>query len=663
MPTARMRDDGVLTPFLVQQDTLDTYGASYQLLPWLEASFRYAIFNPGDKIRSSDGLEDRSFEVKARLLEEKRYFPQVAIGLRDLFGTGVFAGEYVVASKRFGALDVTGGFGWGRFSDRATLRNPLRLLSNSFRTRKGFDRGDQGQPIDGTFFRGEDVGFFGGVEYRFDRFGVDLLAEYSSDAFERSERKGTIDEASPFNYGIRWRPQPGLALTLSHQLGQDVVLGLSASIDTKALPPVKRARGIWKSEVERSAAEDAITTQSWYERLLFDIERSGLLLLGADVQQRNSVVWLEIENIDYALAADAVRTALELAEIHLPSNVHTINVLINRDGIANGAVSYRRRPREVSAQAVRIDDSAIVDVISPRLLGPSPRHLTRFRKPNFNTTLELSSRFQVMDPDDPLRYQIFGRVGVAGDLGADFYLRAAIAVDLYNDFGDISRTSNSVLPRVRSDVARYLQEGDTGIASLYLERRGMIADDVSYRTYAGILEDMYSGVGGEILWQPFPSRFAFGLSATWVTQRDFDRDFGHQKFETTVGHASVYWDSPIADYDVAVHMGRYLARDKGATFELRRTLDNGWMIGAWATFTDVSFEDFGEGSFDKGLFFRIPFNSMLPGNTRGAYATALRLLQRDGGQRLEDFGTTLWWDSRDTRTDALVRTRSRMVPR
>ena len=35
--------------------------------------------------------------------------------------------------------------------------------------------------------------------------------------------------------------------------------------------------------------------------------------------------------------------------------------------------------------------------------------------------------------------------------------------------------------------------------------------------------------------------------------------------------------------------------------------NKGIEIGAFATFTDVSFDEFGEGSFDKGIFFRIPF--------------------------------------------------------
>jgi hypothetical protein len=47
----------------------------------------------------------------------------------------------------------------------------------------------------------------------------------------------------------------------------------------------------------------------------------------------------------------------------------------------------------------------------------------------------------------------------------------------------------------------------------------------------------------------------------------------------------------------------------GATFEIQKRFANGWSIGAFATLTDVPFEVFGEGSFDKGLIFRVPLDA------------------------------------------------------
>ena len=114
---------------------------------------------------------------------------------------------------------------------------------------------------------------------------------------------------------------------------------------------------------------------------------------------------------------------------------------------------------------------------------------------------------------------------------------------------------------------------------------------------------------------------------------------------------------------MAVHAGRYLAQDVGVTFEARRTFDSGFSIGAFLTRTNTSALEYGQGGFDKGLSFRFPFNAFLAGNTRRSYATIIRSLERDGGRRLENFGSTLWWDIRSYQHNRLYDLISRMVPR
>ena len=95
---------------------------------------------------------------------------------------------------------------------------------------------------------------------------------------------------------------------------------------------------------------------------------------------------------------------------------------------------------------------------------------------------------------------------------------------------------------------------------------------------------------------------------------------------------------------------------------MRRTFDNGFSIGGFFTRTDVPAELFGEGSFDKGFYFKIPLNSLFPGNSKRAYAFIMRPLERDGGRRLEDFSGALWFARRNVRYDALSNNRLRMVP-
>jgi hypothetical protein len=274
--------------------------------------------------------------------------------------------------------------------------------------------------------------------------------------------------------------------------------------------------------------------------------------------------------------------------------------------------------------------------------------------------VNLDNRVQLFDPDDPARYQLYAKVGIGMALPRSWDLIGAYGVDITNNFDESTRDSDSVIQKVRSDVVKYLTEGDTGLDSLYVQKRGNLWKDTYFRVFGGVLESMYSGVGGEVLYQPFQSRLAFGLSANWVRQRDFDKTFKHLDYQTETAFASAYWATPFYNFDVAVHAGKYLARDVGATLEVRRTFDNGWMVGLWATRTNVSAEDFGEGSFDKGLFFKIPLNGFLGSSSRSSYATRVRPIQRDGGQYLEDFTGSIWWQTRGARFDALSGSKDRL---
>ena len=73
--------------------------------------------------------------------------------------------------------------------------------------------------------------------------------------------------------------------------------------------------------------------------------------------------------------------------------------------------------------------------------------------------------------------------------------------------------------------------------------------------------------------------------------------------------------------------GEYLAGDIGSTIELSRTFRSGVKFGAFATLTDVSAQNFGEGSFDKGIFFNIPIYGNLINYT-------WRPLTKDPGAKL-----------------------------
>ena len=119
----------------------------------------------------------------------------------------------------------------------------------------------------------------------------------------------------------------------------------------------------------------------------------------------------------------------------------------------------------------------------------------------------------------------------------------------------------------------------------------------------------------------------------WAQKRDFDQQFGFQDYDAATGHVSAYYDFGNG-FQGQLDVGQYLAGDVGATVSLSRRFDNGWEVGAYATRTDATFEDFGEGSFDKGLRFVIPTEWFRGEPSRASRAIDMRSLSRDGGARL-----------------------------
>ena len=668
IPSARFSPDATLTATISIDDVFDSYNLTYQATPWLEGTFRYAIFNPRSVSDSEDNLRDRSYEVKLRLLRETAVVPQLAVGVRDILGTGRLEGEYLVASKSSGPVDVSVGLGWGRLGQRGGFPNPLGSIAESLKERPIQSTGGAfgGEARGQSFFRG-DVAFFGGLAYQIPNRPIKILVEYSSDDYIREVKLGTLTSPDPWNFGLRWESDRNTSVSLTWLRGDAFGINLSTKLDTKANPPSRRGPKFYSSLASRalSRAPENLDLNSWYDRMLFDYERSGLGLHSASLRQGSKVARIEMSNSTYALMSDAISKALTLAESHLPARVTSLDIMLRENGYIAPTLEYRLQrltadPLGFSRKSPREDKTSRIYILEGRR-DSIPSNATDYGYPKLSLGADLSARVQLMDPDAPLRGQVYAKLSGRASLANNIDIWAVYSQDIYNDFST-DRASNSRIQKVRSDVNRYLTEGRSGIDQLYAEYHKSATPSLHYRAYAGILEAMYGGAGLEVLFAPFKSRLALGATVNYLRQRGFEKNFEFLDYKTVTGYLSLFYATPFYNVDAAVHAGRYLGKDRGYTFEARRAFDDGFSLGGFFTRTNVSAEDFGEGSFDKGLFFRIPFNGLLPGNTRSAFATIIRPLERDGGRRLEDFSGSIWFNQRATRYDSLDRQKKRMVP-
>jgi hypothetical protein len=273
--------------------------------------------------------------------------------------------------------------------------------------------------------------------------------------------------------------------------------------------------------------------------------------------------------------------------------------------------------------------------------------------PHFGWGLFPQFREALFDPNQPFGVQFVAVADAWLEVAQGLSLSGSLEASLYDDF-NTARKSDSLLPHVRSDFLKYFTQGKTGIGHLDVEYRFRLTPTIFATVKGGYLESMFAGGGGEILWRPQGARWALGADIYQVWQRDFDRLFGVQHYRQTTGHVSLYYDSPWYDLNFQLRAGRYLAGDRGFTVQVTRRFSTGVEIGAFFTKTNVSAQQFGEGSFDKGIIIRIPLGWVAPLETQSEIAMDLRPVQRDGGQTLAG-DATLYEETRATSQGEMIK--------
>ena len=724
MPSARTMSDGEFAVTLAQGPESFRTSLSFQVFPWMEASFRYSRINNYFALEDKD-LLDRSFSLKLRLVDESEYFPAIAVGVQDIVGTGIYGGEYVAASKAFGDFDVTLGLGWGRLGSAAMFRNPFSYIDDRFDDRPVYDPNvDQGgRPLFNSVFRGRDVSLFGGVVWQTPIDGLQAIVEYSGDKYRDEAARGVFEPKSQINFGLAYRLDALLEATASYLYGDTFSFRMTLRFDptTETMkvfdkppvppsvrPPEQRPRNLTRGVPGKDTPvidltglrgiQYASASSDWS---LDDHVRTGNALLaeaegapqpGSMQEIMTSGRWndvpamrqqivdglvklakeqsLGLEAID--LKADYVavfyentRYGRETDEIHrllrvlttLPPSVEYFYLTSMANGFPSTEVLVARSDYERAVQQFATVDNLIdYTRISAGGMGvPDDAVKLGDPYPRFDWSITPLPRVLVFDQNDPFNFGLTLRLKGSVTFEDGWSVSGAWTSDLVDTIKD-PKPGNSVLPHVRTDFRLYRDEGQHGIESLMVQKTGKLSPEVFYQVKAGLLEDMYGGVGGEIVWRPAGEDWALGADLYYLKQRDFDRMFAFRDYDVVTGHVSLYWQNAFwRGVNVNVHVGRYLAGDYGATFEITRKFDSGVEIGAYATLTDVPFDEFGEGSFDKGLIIRVPFGWIAPFNTKYETSTYLSSLVRDGGQRLYDVNP-LWDSLRETSEPEIRRT-------
>jgi hypothetical protein len=570
MPTARFYDESSYGYTLYNGDPDQKITMTSFPYDWMEASFFYT--NIQDKPYPGfpdEDYKDKGFNFKLRLKEEGA-LPAIAIGINDIAGTGYYSSEYIVGSYGISNMDFHFGLSWGTLNNsKNSIKNPLGKINSQFYNRPTDHEDNGGQFQPSRYFSGEKTSPFMGISYA---LNSKVLIKLETDNTKTPGRVGYEKAKSVFSFGIDYAVSNNFTIGIANERNNY----FSAKFVYKNNPKESIKKYEYKKSKNIGPQDDK------YKKLIKNIQNNGI---GVNkIIESSSTIGLELTQFTHT-NLDIIEEIISSASVDsgikkdIKTDIRIANLQAKNDFdenlINNSQILYERNKstRFISKNSI---------VIKPFLAS---------REEFFKGALLLENNSEYIIKDN-------------------FFFSSNIKFALADNFDDLTIPPVDTYPaQVRSDVKDYLRNIDEGI----IIGRAQFDYHLTPKKYhhlmltAGLLEEMFSGYGGEYLYFKNNSNFAIGIEVFNVKKRDYRMRFGTLDYENTTYSLNLYHRNyDLIPYDMKVSYGEYLAGDKGSTIEFSRSFINGTKFGVFASFTDVTSEQFGDGTFDNGIFFNIP---------------------------------------------------------
>jgi hypothetical protein len=635
VPTARMAADGSLSVNYTDNEEYRFWSASLQLFPWMEATVRYTdtrtrLYSPVPTFSGDQTLKDKGIDVKFRLLKESYYSPNLSIGIKDMGGTGLFSSEFIAASKAIGPFDFHVGLGWGYLGTGDNIDNPFCKVSEAFCSRGEGYSGRGGKVEFGKFFKGT-TSFFGGVEYYTPIDGLIVKLEYEGKNYI-NDTAGNLEQNTKWNIGAVYQWQD-FDLSLNYQRGNTIGFGVTykfnmhtisqSKIDSPPRPLFDTEPAVSMQDLDRSRLYNELYSQGGFALSATHSTDDEMTFYGAQLNYRDKDE--AVERVGRIIASELPNTIKQYRVVENTGLVPMLETVIDADTFKSVA-RLESLENDIHSSYFRQDTSQdTLDNFKPsRTSGPF-YSVDSFWIQTFGS------------PEDFYLYQ--GGLFLSGGYAFNkFSVVSSVKATLVENFDKFTfkvDNEDSSLQRVRTYAREYVTRSKVTMESAYVNWFDRIAENTYAQVYAGYLESMFGGVGGEILYRPVDSDLAFGIDINYVQQRSYENDFDFFDYRVLTGHASVYWQpSFLPDTQIIVSAGQFLAKDKGINIDFAKRFDSGIIVGAYAAFTNVSAEEYGEGSFTKGFYISLPFEVFTLEPARGRGKLPWIPIARDGGQKL-----------------------------
>ena len=579
-PTARFYDESSYGITLYSGDPDQKITLSSSPFDWLEASLFYANIQDKpyceesfDPVCSQD-YKDKGFNLKIRIKEEG-VLPALALGIHDIGGTGLYSSEYLVASYGINNIDLHFGLGWGNLNGKKDFKNPLIYLSDNFGERPEFINDVGGEFQSGRYFSDSSISPFFGISYA---LGEKYIFKIERDTTLTPGFINYEESDIPLSVGLDYKINDNFNLGFSFERG-----------NTFSLKFIYK-----KSNENKSGYKSKKITKEQ------SIKQNDFLSFRRSLQNNGLGVNKIIEG--------SKKIGLEVTQFQ-----HSSLQII--DQIIKDAKSESNIDKDIVVNYKIADLDAIKNFEETSFENKSVIYLRNSRS-KFNTKTSLKLRPFIAGREGFLKFAALVENDSEYIFTENFFFSSNLKYSLWDNFDDLIYPPKDTYPaQVRSDIKDYLNNFNNGIIigrAQFDGYKSISSNDHIMYTF-GILEEMFTGYGLEYLHFESDKNYAYGFEIFDVQKRDYDLNFGLLDYSITTGHLNYYYRNyGLVPFDLKASYGKYLAGDRGGTIELSRTFENGVSFGFFASFTDVTSEQFGEGSFDKGIFFNVPiFNNVV----------------------------------------------------
>ena len=494
---------------------------------------------------------------------------------------------------------------------------------------------------------------FGGVEFQTLHAPLRFKVEYDSNDYSTDYPVVGADvdmtPHTPWNFGVLYRLGNMADLRLSYERGDTLVAGMSLYTNFNNMPSFWRDTPTPEPEDNQPEQISDVDWETVSEELdkIAGYETNQIYI----TENKVSVVG---EQKKYRDRDEAYEKASAVLYNQLPKTIDTYSISERNKGLGTTPVDISADKYKDVAQVNYIDpkiDDAITGYSTKPEGVPTYDGFNRFDwgfAPKLAQTLGSAEDFYLFSVglSGSASYWLTDNLEIGGSLYWDWY-------NNYDKYIYVTPPDGTDVPRVRTMFRAYNNEHAVTMSNLQLTWFQNYSDSMDQQFYAGYLESMFAGVGTEFLYRPNGANWAIGADVNLITQRDPQSYFGvyDEEWQNVpeygrpfrvidkgfTGFVSGYyypqWEF-LQDLMIQVDVGQFLAGDVGTQLNVSKQFKSGVIAGAYASFTDLSAEEFGEGSFTKGFYISIPFDIMTvkPSNNRANFSW--QPLTRDGGQKL-----------------------------